>query len=180
VLSSCLVGVALSKALGLDDRERRDVYYLSLLRHIGCTATADAEASLFGNELHMADALTVDPKNMGQALRFMLRTAGRDQPLLRRAFARERSGRLIDPAIVERPIEQVFAYVGSPRDLATIRDGFCRGQAAQRWREAGWFDLPVKLTFSGNERSHSAPPSVSQAPQEFGLPCYCNDPLPIS
>src|SRR5919199_788239 len=85
VLSSCLLGVALSEALGLNDQDRRDVYYLSLLRHIGCTATADDEAALFGNELHMADALTVDPKDVGEAFRFLLRTAGRDQPLLRHA-----------------------------------------------------------------------------------------------
>src|SRR5262245_6196501 len=85
VFSSCLLGIVLSEALGLSEQDRRDVYYLSLLRHIGCTATADDEAALFGNELHMADALTVDPKDMGQALRFLLRTAGRDQPLLRRA-----------------------------------------------------------------------------------------------
>jgi HD-GYP domain-containing protein (c-di-GMP phosphodiesterase class II) len=85
VLSSCLLGIGLSEALGLAEAERRDVYYLSLLRHIGCTATADDEAALFGNELHMADALTVDPKDMGQAFRFLLRTAGRDQPLVRRA-----------------------------------------------------------------------------------------------
>src|SRR5215211_7120702 len=72
VLSSCLLGCALSDALALGESDRQDVYYLSLLRHIGCTATAHDEAMLFGNELHMADALTVDPKDLGQALRFLL------------------------------------------------------------------------------------------------------------
>ncbi|HEY3230528.1 MAG TPA: HD domain-containing phosphohydrolase [Roseiflexaceae bacterium] len=85
VLSSCLLGVALSEMLGLGEADRQDVYYLSLLRHIGCTATADDEAALFGNELHMADALTVDSQDLGQAFRFLLRTAGRGQPLVRRA-----------------------------------------------------------------------------------------------
>jgi len=85
VLNSCLLGVRFAERLGLSERECREVYYLSLLRHIGCTATASEEAELYGNELNMHAALTVDAKDMAQAMGFLLRVPGQGQPLLQRA-----------------------------------------------------------------------------------------------
>ena len=85
VLCSCLVGVKLAEQLGMSEADRRAVYYLSLLRHIGCTATASMEAELYGNEFDMAEALTVDSKDFVQAFRFLLRVPGKRQPFLQRA-----------------------------------------------------------------------------------------------
>jgi hypothetical protein len=39
-MRSCLVGVALARALDLDDTEVAEVFYTSLLQHIGCTGYA--------------------------------------------------------------------------------------------------------------------------------------------
>ncbi|WP_282695433.1 ArsR family transcriptional regulator [Streptomyces sp. CC208A] len=41
---SCLLATGLARALDLPDRQVRDVYLASLLRHLGCTATAAVEA----------------------------------------------------------------------------------------------------------------------------------------
>ena len=38
VLRSCLLGVLVSQALGMSDQECQDVYYLTLLRYVGCTS----------------------------------------------------------------------------------------------------------------------------------------------
>ena len=84
VMRTCLPGVHLSDLLGLNQEEQRQVYYLSLLRHIGCTATADWEAAVFGNELALGDALITDAKHPAEALRFLLNAPGRGQPLLSR------------------------------------------------------------------------------------------------
>ena len=46
VMRCCLMGLRLAETLGLNDSDHREVYYLSLLRHIGCTATASLEAVL--------------------------------------------------------------------------------------------------------------------------------------
>ncbi|MEU8222716.1 HD domain-containing phosphohydrolase [Kribbella sp. NPDC048915] len=45
-MRSCLVAVRLAERLGVPDR--RTVYYTTLLRHLGCTATAHEEAHLMG------------------------------------------------------------------------------------------------------------------------------------
>ncbi len=52
-LRLCLVAVALARAMGLSDEETRDVYYVALLRHSGCTASAHEETQLSGDELEL-------------------------------------------------------------------------------------------------------------------------------
>ena len=54
VLRSTLLGVQLAQALDLSTDECQEVYYLSLLRHVGCTANAHADAAMFGDELIIA------------------------------------------------------------------------------------------------------------------------------
>lgn len=49
-LSVCLVSVRLGEALHLGDDELREVYYLALLRHAGCTADSVQAAELMGDE----------------------------------------------------------------------------------------------------------------------------------
>jgi HD-GYP domain-containing protein (c-di-GMP phosphodiesterase class II) len=85
VLLSCLLGVRLAQKFGLSEAESRHVYYLSLLRHIGCTATSSMEADIYGNEFDMAEALIVDSKDFVQAFGFLLSVPGKGQPFLQRA-----------------------------------------------------------------------------------------------
>ena len=47
-IRSCLVAVDLARRLGLAEPVVSDVYYATLLRHLGCTATAYEETYLFG------------------------------------------------------------------------------------------------------------------------------------
>ena len=49
-LRSCLLAVQLGQELGLSDPELSDVYYLPLLRYLGCTAFAYEEAATFGGD----------------------------------------------------------------------------------------------------------------------------------
>lgn len=42
------IAVELARELGLPEPDVADVYYATLLKHLGCTATAHEEASLFG------------------------------------------------------------------------------------------------------------------------------------
>ena len=85
-LRSCLLGVRLGETLGLSDQDLHDVYYLTLLRFVGCTSTAHHMAGLTGDDLAAsADAVTVDFGRPSEALGFMLRHVGAGQPPLRRA-----------------------------------------------------------------------------------------------
>ncbi|MEX1135194.1 MAG: HD domain-containing phosphohydrolase [Acidimicrobiia bacterium] len=47
---ACLVATELARRMGTSDSEARDVYYTSLLRHLGCTATSHEETFLFGGD----------------------------------------------------------------------------------------------------------------------------------
>ena len=85
VMRTCLLGVNLSQQLGLSDEECRQVYYLSLLQHIGCTSAATWQAELFGDELSMGKALVLDTKNPIEAFPAIMKMAGQNQPLLARA-----------------------------------------------------------------------------------------------
>lgn len=50
-LRTCLLATALADELGLSEPERRDVYYIALLRAIGCVADAHLVAARFGDEI---------------------------------------------------------------------------------------------------------------------------------
>jgi len=47
---SCLLSTRLARGLDLAEEEVRDVYLTTLLRHLGCTATAHEEAYFFGGD----------------------------------------------------------------------------------------------------------------------------------
>ncbi len=49
-IRSCLVATGLARRLDLPEPQVHDVYYATLLRHLGCTATTHEEAYLFGPE----------------------------------------------------------------------------------------------------------------------------------
>ena len=78
VLRCCLVAVRLAERLGLSEQEQRDVYYLALLRHIGCTGSSHTDAILFGNELLVAEGMTLDMDDMKAVMRFMTDAIGKD------------------------------------------------------------------------------------------------------
>jgi HD-GYP domain-containing protein (c-di-GMP phosphodiesterase class II) len=49
-LRTCLLAVELGRALGLQEADLGDLYYVSLLRHIGCTSFSHEEAIIFGGD----------------------------------------------------------------------------------------------------------------------------------
>jgi hypothetical protein len=53
---SCLVSTRLAQESGCDDAEVRDVFYTSLLMHVGCTAYSHELSQLVGDELSMKRA----------------------------------------------------------------------------------------------------------------------------
>ncbi|MCA1832175.1 MAG: HD domain-containing phosphohydrolase [Actinomycetota bacterium] len=65
---ACLLAVRLAEIAGLSDVEARDVYYTSLLQHIGCTAFSHESARFFADEQSVKQATQVtdfnDPKDI--------------------------------------------------------------------------------------------------------------------
>jgi HD-GYP domain-containing protein (c-di-GMP phosphodiesterase class II) len=84
VLRCTLLGVSLAKALGLNEDECAEVYYLALLRHVGCTAYAHQDAAMFGEELAIADGMTLDMDDMQAMMAWLFRSVGKGLPTLTR------------------------------------------------------------------------------------------------
>src|SRR5581483_10648086 len=50
VLRQCLISLRLAERLGLDEEQRADVYYTSLLINVGCHSDAHEQAKWFGDD----------------------------------------------------------------------------------------------------------------------------------
>jgi HD domain len=86
-LRTCRLATELARELGLDPGTTADVYYVALLRFLGCTADAPEMAHLAGGDNlgFFADFAPVYMGSTAEGLRAVARGAGRGQPLPRRA-----------------------------------------------------------------------------------------------
>ncbi|MEV0176820.1 HD domain-containing phosphohydrolase [Streptomyces sp. NPDC050803] len=72
---SCLLATGLARALDLPDGQVRGVYLASLLRHLGCTATAAVEARVYGGD-ELASRSAAEPADFGSAREMLALTLG--------------------------------------------------------------------------------------------------------
>jgi HD-GYP domain-containing protein (c-di-GMP phosphodiesterase class II) len=92
LLRSCLLATRLGERLGLAEEDQRTVYYMAMLRWLGCTGHAHEASLLFGDEIRgRAHLALVDPGDPFDMLRFGLRDLGADQGLRGRVRALARS-----------------------------------------------------------------------------------------
>ncbi len=71
----CVLSIRLGEALGLNESELREVYYLALLRHIGCNAETYRMADLFGDELALrTNVASVDSARASQMIGIVIRS----------------------------------------------------------------------------------------------------------
>jgi len=107
-IRSCLLATGLARGLDLAEEDVRDVYLTTLLRHLGCSATAHEEAYLFGGD-ELASrpvAERTDFGNAGEVLRLTLGTgrgSGLNRPryLARALRSGKKGGERIFRAICE-------------------------------------------------------------------------------
>ena len=75
-LRSCLLGVALCEEAGFDPDVRETVYWVSLLRYIGCTGHAHEIASVFADDVAvLARTLVFDAADPADVMRAMVEFA---------------------------------------------------------------------------------------------------------
>lgn len=83
-LRTCFLACRMGQHLGLDSTTLRTVYYVALLRFVGCTADARHLMEIFGDELRaQAQVATVELLPIPMLLT-MIRYAGQDAPLSER------------------------------------------------------------------------------------------------
>jgi putative nucleotidyltransferase with HDIG domain len=151
---SCMIGMRLVGALGLDETSRSSVFYALLLKDAGCSSNAAKIAALFGADdaVVKSSRRLIDTSSTWQSLLHVLRTAGPGgSPLakLRHIDSVLRSGRAGARSLVELRCERgatVVRAIGLGEDAArAILDldehwdggGYPEGIAGERIALAG-------------------------------------------
>jgi len=105
---TCLLTMELGRRLGMSRAERADLYYLTLLRMLGCTAGSAEAAEYFGDEVAFGRATQhLDWGDMQSFTR----------------WAQESFGAGREPAERQRMIEKLFSY--SPEQHGASLAGHC-------------------------------------------------------
>ena len=88
-LCSAALSLRVGEMLGLDDAELRSVYYVALLRYLGCTADVETRVHLFGDDPGIGGSqyAFVDPQHPRQMLGWMVHYVGSGQNPLQRMSA---------------------------------------------------------------------------------------------
>lgn len=105
---SCLLATGLARAMDLPDRCVQEVYYASLVRHLGCTATSSLEARLFGGD-ELASRRAAEPADFGNSREMLALTLAtgrgtglrRPQLIARAMLGDRRHGEAIFEAVCE-------------------------------------------------------------------------------
>jgi HD-GYP domain-containing protein (c-di-GMP phosphodiesterase class II) len=137
----CVVATRLADRLGMSVTERADVYFASLLRHIGCTAYAHEEAVLFaGDEIAARAAVaTMDPVNPREAIAFTIFNVGAHLGPIARASAVATSLVRTPRAMKDLAASncEVGAMVARRLDLSDSVQ-IALNQVFERWDGKGW------------------------------------------
>jgi HD-GYP domain-containing protein (c-di-GMP phosphodiesterase class II) len=74
---SCLLGMHVGQAIGLDDERMSSLFYALLLKDLGCSSNASKICYLFGNDDRVvkADFKTVDWNSLSERLKYVVRNA---------------------------------------------------------------------------------------------------------
>lgn len=143
-LRTCWLSLATADALGLDAATRSCVYYVALLRFLGCTSDASQTAVLAGGDevafnAAMAPMLMAQP---GESMRHFVRHLAEDLPLHRRV------GRVVsamtDPGMARRSLSGHCEVAVRLAERLGMPESVCQalGHAYERWDGKG---LPAGL-----------------------------------
>ncbi|MEO8392192.1 MAG: HD domain-containing phosphohydrolase [Chloroflexota bacterium] len=121
-LCSAALSLRLGEALGLAETELRTVYYVALLRYIGCTADVETRIQLFGDDPGIGGSkyAFVDPNQPQQMLGWMFHYVGGGQ----------------------NPIERMSAFAKLPAAMPQHLQAHC--EVAQLFTERLGFDPSIR------------------------------------
>ena len=141
-LRTCWLSLRTAEALGMDAAARSCVYYVALLRFLGCTSDAADTAVLAGGDdvafnAAMAPMLMAQP---GEAMRYFVRHLAEDRPAHRRAGRVVRA--LTDPGMTGRSLSQHCEAGSRLAARVGLGESVCHAlaHAYERWDGKGYPD----------------------------------------
>jgi HD-GYP domain-containing protein (c-di-GMP phosphodiesterase class II) len=146
-LRVCVLAMGLAGELGLEGALTSRIFYLSLLRHIGCTAAADEVAAIAGDEIALREGTArLDLNDSMNMVPYMLRHVASTVPGM------ARPGTFLRLAMGAQTIKGTTAVVCEVADMLGRRMGLDEdvrravGAAYERWDGKG---LPGLLKGDG-------------------------------
>ena len=144
-LRTCALACRLAEAAGLSADERRDVFYVALLRSIGCTSDAHEQAALFGDELAARAELNLAAHLSPRELLATLARHATSKRVLVSARGLPRTIAATHCDAAERLAGRLGIHGSARRALLTVferwdGDGFPRGLAGEQ--------IPVPVRFA--------------------------------
>jgi HD-GYP domain-containing protein (c-di-GMP phosphodiesterase class II) len=141
-LRTCWLSLRTAEALGLDAAARSCVYYVALLRFLGCTSDAAETAVLAGGD-DVAFNAAMAPMLMarsGEAMRYFVRHLAEDLPVRRRAGRVLRA--LTDPGMDKRSLSQHCEAGSRLAARVGLGEAVCEAlaHAYERWDGDGYPD----------------------------------------
>lgn len=133
-----VVAVEIARKLGLAEEEVRDVYFSTLLKHLGCTATTHEELGFFGPDAHRSRRVAerTDVASTRESVE-LLRMVGRGAGLARPRYLANaiRAGNEAEATIV-RAVCEVAAQMSRRLDLGDAV-GLALFHNTERWDGKG-------------------------------------------
>ena len=138
-LRTCRIALTLAERAGLATEDRRAVFYLSLLRFVGCTATAPEMAAALGDEIAISALFAaVDPRDLRAVLGAAASGVGVGRSIPARAvellrFLGSAPAVIREHEVASCEVARLFAdRVGLPAPI-----GAALGQVFERWDGRG-------------------------------------------
>jgi DNA-binding transcriptional ArsR family regulator len=146
-LRVCLLAVELGGELGVSELDRRDIYYVALLRAIGCVSDAHKVAARFGDEM-LANAQMASEflKALSHEVRLLIlcfliegeksvteieKMLKLRQPAVSQQLARLRAEGLVDARRNGKNIYYSLARTEVRDVIGALHDAFCRPRKAR-------------------------------------------------
>jgi HD-GYP domain-containing protein (c-di-GMP phosphodiesterase class II) len=139
VLRQCLIALRLGEAIGLDGKQRADVYYTALLVNVGCHTDAHEQAKWFGDDIEVKSIkYDHEPRSIKMAMTGMSKIGAGLAPLHRfrlgLEFAisghRETDSMIAHHAAIARTMGEHLHL--APGVLASLTAAY------ERWDGKGW------------------------------------------
>lgn len=141
-LRTCWLSLATAEALGLDAATRSCLYYVALLRFVGCTSDASETATLAGGDdiefnAVMAPMLLAE---RGEGMRYFVRHLGEGLPAHRRVARVVRA--MSDPGMEQRSLSGHCEVASRLASRLGMSDSVCHSlaHAYERWDGKGFPD----------------------------------------
>ena len=152
-LCSALLSIRLGEALALGEQELREIYYVALLRYIGCTADVDTRVDLFGDDPGVggSEYVFADLRQPHQVLGWMYNYVGKGQnPLQRLLTIARMPAAMPNHMLAHCEVAQLFTdqlgFEKTIQELVLQTYERWDGRGMPQGQKGGELTLPTRIT----------------------------------